>query len=65
MCHYHATGWRDNDAINGMINELDANVLSWLRDDPYLTVPELAKKKRKITKNDNQSADVVKGKAFD
>ena len=36
-----------NGVINDTIKELDADVLSWLRDNPYLTVSDIAEKSGK------------------
>lgn len=51
-----------NGVINDMINALDADVLSWLRDDPYLTVPELAKKSGKSPRTITRALTSLKTK---
>ena len=56
----------NNGAINGVINDtinaLDADVLSWLRDDPYLTVPELAEKSGKSQRTITRALTSLKAK---
>ena len=51
-----------NGVINDKINELDADVLSWLRDDPYLTVSELAEKSGKSQRTITRALMSLKAK---
>lgn len=51
-----------NGVINDKINELDADVLSWLRDDPYLTVSELAEKSGKSQRTITRALTSLKAK---
>lgn len=51
-----------NGVINDTINALDADVLSWLRDDPHLTVSELAEKSRKSQRTITRALTSLKTK---
>lgn len=48
--------------INDMINKLDADILSWLRNNPYLTVSELAEKSGKSQRTISRVLTSLKAK---
>ena len=53
-----------NGMIKGTINELEANVLSWLKEDPHLTVAELVEKSGKSLRTVNRILASLKNKGL-
>ena len=53
-----------NGTINGTITELEASVLSWLKDDPHLTIAELVEKSGKSLRTVNRILASLKNKGL-
>ena len=55
---------RINGTINDTITELESDILSWLKEDPHLTVAELAGKSGKSLRTVNRGLASLKNKGL-